>query len=160
MGVEQILKLGDERLYEKSTLLLEKDLPLIKQTVKNLHDAMMDFRRIYKVGRAIAAPQIGIFRRLIYMNVDHPVVIINPTINPVSNEMITVWDDCMCFPNLLVKVERCKQIELKYLDVGFNEKHMILKDDLSELIQHEYDHLDGILATQRAIDDKSFRLRK
>ena len=60
--------------------------------------------------------------------------------------------------DLLVKVERYKQIRVDYFD--FNKKQIILTDDLSELIQHEHDHLDGILATQRVIDDKSFRWKK
>lgn len=160
MSVEQILLLGDERLYQKSESISNEELPLIKETIKNLHDVMMDFRRIYKVGRAIAAPQIGVFKRLIYMHIDHPVVIINPEIQAIGDEKIEIWDDCMCFPNLLVKVRRHKQIKVTYYDIDFKEQHMILIDDLSELIQHEYDHLDGILAIQRAIDDKSFRWRK
>ena len=160
MGAEQILKIGDNRLYQKSTLLSQEDFLLINETVRNLHDAMMVFRRIYNVGRAIAAPQIAVFKRLIYMNISKPEVFINPSIKPLGFDKMEIWDDCMSFPNLLVKVERYKQIKVDYYDIDFNEKHMILSGDLSELIQHENDHLDGILATQRAIDDKSFRWRK
>jgi len=70
-----------------------------------------------------------------------------------------VWDDCMCFPNLLVKVLRHKAIEIEYLDENWEKKSAIFKDELSELFQHEHDHLDGILCTMRAIDNKSFRWR-
>jgi len=160
MGVEQILLLGDERLYQKSENLVQEEIPLINEIIENLHDAMMDFRRIYSVGRAIAAPQIGVFKRLIYMHIDQPVVFINPSIQAIGNEIIEIWDDCMCFPNLLVKVKRHKQINVTYHDIDYKEQQITFSDDLSELIQHEYDHLDGILAIQRAINDKSFRWRK
>jgi peptide deformylase len=159
MGVEKILQLGDERLYQKSIEISEGEHDLVDKTVNDLHDAMMDFRAIYKVGRAIAAPQIAVFKRLIYMNIDEPVVMINPELIPIGDEEIIIWDDCMCFPNLLVNVKRFKKIRLEYLDIEFRKQNIILEDDLSELIQHEYDHLDGILATQRAIDNKSFKLR-
>jgi peptide deformylase len=120
---------------------------------------MEDIRRKYNFGRAIAAPQLGYMKRLIYMNIDKPLVFINPKIISKSEEMFEVWDDCMCFPNLLVKVLRHKSIEIEYLDENWEKKSAIFEDDLSELFQHEYDHLDGILCTMRAIDNKSFRWR-
>jgi peptide deformylase len=93
------------------------------------------------------------------MNIDRPVVIINPEISNKSEEMIELWDDCMSFPNLLVKVKRHKSLTVKFLDENWNGHEWCLNDDLSELIQHEYDHLDGILATMRAVDEKSFKWR-
>ena len=72
--------------------------------------------------------------------------------------MIELWDDCMSFPNLLVKVRRHKRCSLRFYDENWKEQVWRLEDDMSELIQHEYDHLNGILATQRAIDDKSYAL--
>jgi peptide deformylase len=120
---------------------------------------MMDFRRRYGAGRAIAAPQIGVMKRLIYMHIDKPVVFINPVLQDLNEEMIEVWDDCMCFPELLVKVKRHKICTVQYHDSDWNQKTMGLEGSLSELIQHEYDHLDGILAVSRAIDSKSFAQR-
>ncbi|MHA2064832.1 MAG: peptide deformylase, partial [Candidatus Thorarchaeota archaeon] len=70
-----------------------------------------------------------------------------------------VWDDCMCFPELLVRLRRHKSCTIHYRDMNWNQKTMSLEDSLSELIQHEYDHLDGVLAVSRAIDPKSFALR-
>ena len=82
---------------------------------------------------------------------------INPQILDKSKEMFELWDDCMSFPNLLVKVRRHKRIKISYFDIEWNQHEDILEDDMSALIQHEYNHLDGILATQRAIDSQSFR---
>jgi peptide deformylase len=111
------------------------------------------------VGRAIAAPQLGVMKRLIYMHIDEPLIFINPILDRVSEEMMEVWDDCMCFPELLVKVRRHKRCHIGYQNMDWGEEEMWLEDDLSELVQHEIDHLDGILAISRAIDSQSFALR-
>lgn len=160
MKSDQVLLLGDPRLYEKSREIRQEGLPLVRSVVNDLHDILFEFKARYGAFRAIAAPQIGQMICLIYMYIDHPVVIINPKFTYLSEEKFEMWDDCMCFPNLLVKVERHQNCVMEYLDENF-EKHQIRAEGaLSELLQHEYDHLEGILATQRAIDQHSFRWRK
>lgn len=158
MTVKDILLLGNPKLYEVCAPVQSSELDSIKPVIADLHDTMMDFRKRYGKGRAIAAPQIGVMKRLIYMHIDKPVVFINPMFKDKSNEMIVVWDDCMSFPDLLVKVKRHKSCTIVYKDMDFNEQEMQLIDDLSELLQHEYDHLDGILAVSRAMDPQSFAL--
>ena len=157
--LEMILPLGDMRLYEVSTAVKAEEVIALQPVIRELHDILFEFRARYHAGRAIAAPQIGVMKRLIYMHINKPVVIINPQLSELSKEMIELWDDCMCFPNLLVRLKRHKSLHLTFRDAGWKEHHWLLSDALSELIQHEYDHLDGILATQRAIDDKSFKWR-
>ena len=159
MAVRKILLLGNEKLYNISETIKQEELAEVKTVIEDLHDTLMDFRKTYGVGRAIAAPQIGYFKRLIYMNIDKPVPIINPVLEFTDDEMMTVWDDCMCFPGLLVKVKRHRRCRLRYKDPDWEDRVLELEGDLSELLQHEYDHLDGILAVQRAIDGKSFRYR-
>ena len=159
MSLNKLLLLGDPDLHLKSTRVLREESDEIKYVVRQLHDTLMAFRLKYKAGRAIAAPQIGIKKRLIYLHLDKPTVLINPVIKNKSKEMIEVWDDCLCFPELLVKVRRHKSCTIKYNDMEFQEHKWDLEGDLSELLQHEYDHLEGILATQKAIDKKSFRHR-
>lgn len=156
---KDILKLGNEELYEISEEIKEEELSFIKNVVEDLHDTIMDFKKTYGVGRAIAAPQIGVKKRLIYMYIDKPVVFINPRFEFKDDELMEVLDDCMSFPNLLVKVMRHKRCTIKYKDIQWNDCTMDLEGDLSELLQHEYDHLDGILATMRAMDNKSFLLK-
>ncbi len=158
--IKDILLLGNEKLYQISEEYNQNELDQIKIVINNLHDTLMSFRREYKKGRAIAAPQIGVSRRLIYLNIDKPYIIINPTLSFINDEMINVIDDCMSFPNLLVKVRRYKKCKLTYRDENWDKKEMDLEDDLSELLQHEVDHLDGILATMRAIDNKAFIIKK
>ncbi|MFB0562397.1 MAG: peptide deformylase [Candidatus Lokiarchaeia archaeon] len=158
MPVKEILLLGNPRLYEVSEKIREEELEELKPVIEDLHDTLMDFREKYGAGRAIAVPQIGVMKRLIYMHITEPVVFINPTLEFVGDEMMEVWDDCMSFPDLLVKVNRYRKCRIKYRDMNWEEKSMELEGDLSELLQHEYDHLDGILAVSRAIDGKSFCL--
>jgi peptide deformylase len=157
--LQDLLLLGDPTLYKVSQPVLKSELPLVAEWVADLHNVMEEIRAKYHFGRAIAAPQLGIMKRIIYMNIDKPVVFINPEFTSLSEELFEVWDDCMCFPNLLVKVKRHKSLTIKYLDENWQEQEWSMSDDLSELLQHEYDHLEGILCTMRAIDDKSFKWR-
>lgn len=157
--LSDLLLLGDPRLYETCEQVQKEELLLVNSWLKDLHNVMEEIRARYHFGRAIAAPQLGIMKRLIYMNVEKPVVFINPEFTFLSEELFEVWDDCMSFPNLLVKVKRHKDAKIKYLDSNWEAQEMYLTGDLSELLQHEYDHLDGILCTMRAIDEKSFKWR-
>lgn len=159
MKLDMILPLGDPRLYQKCDEIAKEEVSGLKPVIQDLHDIILEFRAKYKAGRAIAAPQIGVMKRLIYMNIDKPVVIINPVLSNLSQEMFELWDDCMCFPNLLVRLRRHKTMTLTFRDENWKKHSWSLEDSLSELIQHEYDHLEGILATQRAIDSKSFKWR-
>lgn len=155
-----ILLLGDPSLYEVSEPVTEEELPQLRGVVEDLHDTLMAFRRKYHAGRAIAAPQIGVRKRLLYMCIDHPVVFLNPMLEPLGTETMEVMDDCMSFPGLLVKVQRARRCRIRYRDMDWNQQEMILEGDLSELLQHEYDHLDGILATMRAMDSRSYFLKE
>jgi|SRR5579871_323801 len=156
-NLNDLLLLGDPRLYQVCEAVQQHEISLVKEWVADLHNVMQDIRRKYNFGRAIAAPQLGIMKRLVYMNIDKPVVFINPELINLSDDMFELWDDCMSFPNLLVKVKRHKSLTIKYRDEHWQEQEWIMSDDLSELLQHECDHLDGILCTMRAIDNLSFK---
>ena len=155
--IHDILKLGDPRLYEVCEPVQKTDLPLVPEWTHQLHEAMEDIRRVYGFGRGIAAPQLGIMKRMFYLNLDRPYIILNPELRELSEELFELWDDCMSFPNLLVKVKRHQSLTLEYLDENWETQSWTVEGAISELIQHEYDHLDGMLCTMRAIDEKSFR---
>ncbi|MFY7826997.1 MAG: peptide deformylase [Flectobacillus sp.] len=157
--LDDLLVLGDPRLYEICQEVTKEELSLVKEWVADMHNVMQEIREKYNFGRAIAAPQLGIMKRVIYMNIDKPVVFINPVLENLSEELFELWDDCMSFPRLLVKVKRHKSLRVRYLDENWQEHVWEMQDDLSELLQHEYDHLEGILCTMRAIDNKSFKWR-
>src|SRR5665213_2430872 len=99
--IADLLLLGDPRLHQVCEPVLKTELPLVKNWVANMDNVMKEIRAKYHFGRAIAAPQLGIMKRLVYMNIDKPVVFINPELTGLSNEMFGLWDDCMSFPDLL-----------------------------------------------------------
>lgn len=158
-NLDKILKLGHPKLYEVSEPVDRAELESLKPAIDDLHQVLTEFKAKYHAGRAVAAPQLGVMKRLIYMNITGPVILINPELFDLSEEKLEVWDDCMCFPNLLVRVKRHKRCKLRFLNPGWKENVWALEDDLSELLQHEVDHLNGVLAVQRAIDPKSFAWR-
>jgi peptide deformylase len=159
MPIRTIIQLGDPALYEPSAEVRREDLERLGGVVRDLADTMKDFRERYGAGRAIAAPQIAEQIRLVYIDTGEPVVLIDPVITWRSDETIELWDDCMSFPELLVRVRRNRAITVRYRDMSWEEKTIEAEGDLSELLQHEIDHLDGVLATMRAIDERSFACR-
>lgn len=159
MPLSDILLLGDPRLYEKCAPVERSELTEIPPIVDKMAALVKEFRERYGAGRAIAAPQIGYMKRLIVLNIDRPLALINPEITYKSPEMMELWDDCMSFPNLLVRLQRHRRITITYRDLDWTPHTWDLEGDLSELLQHEYDHLDGILATMRAVDETAFRWR-
>jgi len=158
--VRELLKLGNPKLYESSSPVVPEELPQVTEWVEDLHDTLMEYRRVYGAGRAVAAPQIGVQKRLLYMYLEKPYVFINPVMEFPDDETYELLDDCMSFPGLMVKVRRYRRAVIRYVDTDWNPCEMHLEGDLSELLQHEYDHLDGILATMRAVDDKSLFLQQ
>ena len=110
-----------------------------------------DFRARNGFGRGIAAPQIGVTRRFIALNLgDGPMVLADPRIVWRSKETMTLWDDCMSLPWLLCKVRRHRSIGVAFTnESGETEQWDALPEATSELLQHELDHLDGVLITDR-----------
>lgn len=160
MHLKDIIQLGDPRLYEVCEPVRKGELQQARQWAAGLDSVILQFREKYNAGRAVAAPQLGIMKRMVCMHIDEPIAMINPELFDLSDELFELWDDCMCFPNLLVRVRRHKSCRLRFRDLDWNEHDWLLEDDLSELLQHEVDHLNGILSTQRAIDNRSFKWRK
>lgn len=157
--IRPILLLGNPQLYAISEPVLENEVPSLMPSVTDLHDTLMAFRETYGAGRAIAAPQIGVKKRLIYMHIGQPTILFNPVLHFPDTDMMEVLDDCMSFPKLYVKVDRYKRVVVTYQDENWQPQTLALEGDLAELIQHEYDHLDGILATMRAKDKYAFVMK-
>ena len=87
---------------------------------------------------------------------------VNPEITRRSEEKIVVWDACLSFLSIFMQVERHREIEVRYQDLH-GEWHEVRADEernLSELLQHEIDHLDGILAIDRVIDNRTICTRE
>jgi len=151
-----VLPLGDPRLREISAPVTDASDPAFIDATR-LQATLQAFRAEHGFGRAIAAPQIGILQRFVALDLGQgPFVIINPQITWTSLETFTMWDDCMCFPYLLVRVRRHRSVSVRYLDEqGRPREWNRLDQATSELLQHEIDHLDGVLAVDRALDPAS-----
>ena len=158
----QILRLGDPLLRQVSAPVVDLANPSFGEDQRRLHATLVAFRRTHGFGRAISAPQIGVPQRFIALNLGTgPQLLVNPEITWTSHETFTMWDDCMSFPSLLVRVQRYQSISICYLDEhGNRHEWPQLNRATSELLQHEIDHLDGILAVDRALDRDSLVLRE
>lgn len=154
---EQVLLLGDPRLRRRSVEVDACDAREFDALAATL-DA---FRKAHGFGRAISAPQIGIAKRFIAVNLGRGTFfVVNPVITWRSGETFTMWDDCMSFPDLLVRLERAQSLSLEYVDEhGRAREWRELDRAAAELLQHEIDHLDGILAVDRAMDRESLVMR-
>jgi peptide deformylase len=159
MAVRRIRQLGDPILRVRC----EPVDPLSAATrlvADDLRDSLRTARKRHHMGRALAAPQIGAPVRIIFVELDKQRwTMINPEITDVGPDDFGVWDDCFCFPNLLVHTNRAHQLSLAYTDLKGKSQTMQLEGAMAELLQHEIDHLDGILAVDRAagLDPFAFR---
>jgi len=153
----EVLLLGNPRLRVRSQEVEHFD----ERSFSALAETLEDFRKKHGFGRAISAPQIGIDRRFIAMNLGRGTFfLVNPVITHRSDETFTMWDDCMSFPDLLVRVRRNASLSLEYADEhGRPHEWRDIGRAESELLQHELDHLDGVLAVDRAIDRESLIMR-
>jgi len=154
MSIQPILLLGNPVLRQKARKVDAFGGNELRSLADDLHDTLHDFRAAHGFGRGIAAPQIGVTQRVVFINVDRPLPLVNPKILRRSRRLMSLWDDCFSLPNLLAKVRRNLAIEVQYRDLD-GEGHVLhAEGGLSELLQHEIDHLDGILTIDRAIDSR------
>jgi len=162
MPNKEILQLGNPLLWQKSAEVDNAGATEIQDVVRDLSDTLSAFREATGYGRGISAPQIGILKRVIFIRM-HPSGYCGPLINPsivwASGSRFELWDDCFSFPDLLVRVSRAAEIRVGYQDDRGSLKTLEAQGCLSELLQHEIDHLDGVLAVQRAISPQAFATR-
>ncbi len=121
----------------------------------DLRDTLHEFRRTHGFGRGIAAIQIGVAQRVIYIEIEgQPLELINPRLLWVSPEKFRLWDDCFSFPDLMVDLERHTHVEIEYEDRTGVVQQLKASHGLAELLQHELDHLDGILSVDRVLNSR------
>ena len=158
MAIRRILQLGDPLLRAHSLPVVPAEAGTV---LRDLEDTLAEFRRSHGFGRAISAIQIGVPVRVISMQVDgRRYELINPEFTGQSAEMFELWDDCFSFPNLMVRLRRHSRIRLAHQSRDGNTVEIDADGALAELIQHEMDHLDGVLAVDRALDRDSLCTRE
>ena len=159
MPARRILQLGDPLLRAVSAPVA--DSCEAEPVFSDLRATLAEFRRVHGFGRGISAVQIGEPKRLIYIEFeDLAYCLMNPEYEFESGEKFGLWDDCFSFPNLLVYLERARTVYVRYRDQAGASRRLEATGALSELLQHEIDHLDGILAIDRALDRNSFCTRE
>ena len=162
MPLRPDLQLGDPRLRERA-LPVTFD-PEIDDLIQDLADTLAYWRSTTGYGRGIAAPQLGVPQRVIFLKLPDgaPWPLLNPEITRRSQEKIVVWDACLSFLSIFMQVERSRQIRVRYQNRKGEAVEVDAGDEnnLSELLQHEIDHLDGILAIDRVIDIKTICTRE
>jgi peptide deformylase len=164
MPVRPILQLGDPLLRQKAARVEDPTTHEVRDLVRDLADTLAHWRSTTGYGRGIAAPQLGVLQRVIFLKLPgvEPWPIINPEVVYVTEEKIVVWDGCLSFLSIFMQVERYRQITVRYQNLHGELLEFEAGDDrnLSELLQHEIDHLDGILAIDRVFDPKTICTRE
>lgn len=158
MAARRILQLGDP-------LLRSVSLPIAPRHTRgillDLEDTLAEFQRTHGFGHAISAIQIGSAVRVIFMEVSgERYELLNPEITWSSPELFELWDDCFSFPDLMVRLLRHRRIGLTHENRDGSTGQIEASGALAELIQHEMDHLDGVLAVDRALDSYSLCTRE
>ena len=154
MPRREILQLGNPLLWQKSVPVADIAASDTQAIICDLSDTLSGFRERTGFGRGIAAPQIGALQRIIFVRMQptgFTDALVNPAIVWSSPQRIELWDDCFSFPDLMVRVSRAASVRVAYQDGRGHQQTVEAEGDLSELLQHEIDHLDGILALDRAV---------
>ena len=164
MAVRTVLQLGDPGLRAVARPVADPGSAEIRGLVADLADTLAHWRASTGYGRGIAAPQIGAAVRVIFLQLPgaEPWPLVNPEITWRSAEKIVVWDACLSFLSIFMQVERNREIAVRYQDLRGEWKEVRAGEErnLSELLQHEIDHLDGILAVDRITDIRTMCTRE
>jgi peptide deformylase len=164
MAIRTVLQLGDPGLREIASRVENPAASETRTLVEDLADTLAYWKKTTGYGRAIAAPQIGSALRVIFLQLPGSEVwpFVNPEITQRSEEKIVVWDACLSFLSIFMQVERHREIAVRYQDLRgeWHEVQAGEERNLSELLQHEIDHLDGILAVDRITDIRTMCTRE
>ncbi|MGH1539249.1 MAG: peptide deformylase [Arenicella sp.] len=162
MAVKTVLKMGDPRLWQISQEITQFDTPELHQLIDDLRDTMADYD-----GAGLAAPQIGVLQRVVIFGVEanprypdiEPVpetILINPEIEPLTQATQGMWEGCLSVPGMRGYVERPEHIRYSGYDPFGNAIEREVQGFHAIVVQHECDHLDGVLYPMRIKDMTQF----
>ncbi|UCE95876.1 MAG: peptide deformylase [Candidatus Bathyarchaeota archaeon] len=159
--IKPILQLGNELLRKKASRINNFDNKSLENLVRDLSDTLNEAQKRFCYGRGIAAPQIGESKRIALIGTpSFRSPLVNPKIINASTRKFEIWDSCFSFnTTFFVLIDRHYKITVEYFDMK-GERHTVeAENKLSELLQHEIDHLDGILVTDRMKHRKGIMMR-
>ena len=146
MAVYKIVEIGDEILKEKAKPVKSINANIIK-LLDNMADTLADAK-----GAGLAAPQIGVSKRVIVVDVGEGLYeMVNPQIINTAGQETDV-EGCLSIPGLVGDVTRAATVKVRDLDRHGKEKNLTAKGMLARALQHEIDHLEGILYIDRAVN--------
>lgn len=154
--------MGDQRLFQPSAAVLEFDTPELHALIADMHDTMDALN-----GAGLAAPQIGELLRVVIFGVErnsrYPdaeevpyTVLINPTLEPIGDERDLAWEGCLSVPGMRGVVPRYTHLRYRGFDAFGTPIERSVTDFHARVVQHECDHLDGILYPMRIEDLRLF----
>lgn len=147
MAIRQI-RYEDDEILRKKSRIVDKIDDRIKTLVEDLIDTMIE-----EEGVGLAAPQVGVLKRVVVVDIGHgPITMINPEV--ISEEGEKLDDEgCLSIPGKSGKVLRPKKVRVKFTDIDGEEKEMEGENLLARAFCHEIDHLDGVLYTDKVIEE-------
>lgn len=162
MAIRTVLRMGDPRLLEKAQPVSAFDTSELDALVDDMRDTMLDAD-----GAGLAAPQIGIGLQVMIFGIDRnprypeaePVpytVLINPVIEPVGDETDEMWEGCLSIPDMRGLVRRHSRLRYGGFDARGAPIDRTVEGFHARVVQHEYDHLQGILFPMRIADLRFF----
>jgi peptide deformylase len=152
MAVADILQLGNPGLRRTSAVVREPDGPGVRSLSLDLQDTLRAHRERTGYGRGIAAPQLGALERVVHVELEGSRTLVNPVITARSDEAMEIWDFCFSYFSIFFPVRRSVLVEVKYQDPQGRDRRLEATGHLAELLQHEIDHLDGVLAIDLVTD--------
>ena len=162
MPVQEILGLGNPFLWEQSSPVEEPSSSVVSELMHDLEDTLNAFHAEHGFGQGIAAPQIGVLKRVIFISIKPEGfrgALINPVVTSESSDRYELWDSCLCCPELLTRVSRASDVRVEHVDVDGTLRTLEATGELASLLQHEIDHLDGVLAVEKAVSPRAFMSR-
>ncbi len=162
MAIKEILKMGDPRLFEVSQPVEESELSNLGELVQDLMDTMESAQ-----GAGLAAPQIGVMKRVVIFGFDsnerYPdaesvpfTVLINPELEVLGDDIQYGWEGCLSVPGLRGLVPRTEHLRYRGLALDGSLIDRTVEGFHARVVQHECDHLDGILYPMRIEDMRFF----
>lgn len=158
MAIRKIALMGHPILRQVAAPVEARDItsPRIQGLIEEMIETMDEYQ-----GRGLAAPQIRESVQIIVVLWDFDTkqdpfvqVLINPTLKPVTKETSTFWEGCLSLPQLIGKVSRPNRVLVEALDRHGKKLNFMAEDFAATVMQHEYDHLQGILYVDRIADLK------
>jgi peptide deformylase len=161
MVIKKVLLLGNPLLRKKSEPVTNFG-PDLQHILEDLTDTLTELQVRSGGGRGIAAPQIGYLKRIVRIQTPNfTSFLVNPEIVDKSEELFDVWDSCFSLKGaLFVNIKRNRKVRVKYQDENGKKHTKEFYNGMSELLQHELDHLDGILCTDHIKDNTRMVMRE